>query len=53
MLNLMPNWIGITICTACWLIAAFGIIFQPWLMKKSERSNLSVSFSGLAGSVCF
>ena len=28
MLNLMPNWIGITICTACWIIAAFGIIFQ-------------------------
>ena len=39
MLNLMPNWIGITICTACWLIAAFGIIFQPWLMKKSDKLN--------------
>ena len=39
MLNLMPNWIGITICTACWIIAAFGIIFQPWLMKKSDKLN--------------
>ena len=39
MLNLMPNWIGITICTACWIIAVFGIIFQPWLMKKSDRLN--------------
>ena len=39
MLNLMPNRIGITICTACWIIAAFGIFFQPWLMKKSAKLN--------------
>lgn len=51
MLNLMLNWIGITICTACWLIAAFGIIVAD--EEKRQAQHLSVSFSGLAGSVCF
>lgn len=39
MLNLMPDWLGITICALNWLIAIFGIAFQPWLIKKSDKLN--------------
>lgn len=39
MLNLMPDWLGITICALNWLVAIFGIAFQPWLIKKSDKLN--------------
>lgn len=39
MLNLPDNSAGIGVCIAVWAIAAFGIIFQPWLIKKGDKLN--------------
>ncbi len=38
-LNLLPNWIGISVCAGVWTIALFGVCFQPWLMKKGDKIN--------------
>lgn len=38
-LNVLHNWVGIAICSAVWVIAIFGIVFQPWLIKKSDKLN--------------
>ncbi len=41
-LNLLNNWVGYTVCIAVWVIALIGIVFQPWLMKKSDKLNTAL-----------
>ncbi len=38
-LNPLDNWIGYTICSLVWGIAIFGVVFQPWLLKKGDKLN--------------
>lgn len=38
-LNVLNNWIGYTVCAVVWTIAIFGIVFQPWLIKMSDKWN--------------
>jgi hemolysin III len=41
-LNILHDWLGIAVCTLVWVIALFGIIFQPWLLKKSDWLNTAL-----------
>lgn len=39
MLNFPENTAGVAVCIAVWAIALFGIVFQPWLIKKGDKLN--------------